>query len=568
MTGPASAQKFTAKGMWPNIKLSLAMVGWLGSYIKRASLPIKSVLFLSLLSFVLQGSLALTLIGSAKLLSGENISVQGFSIPRVEDENHAVLIAVSMISLIMMFSAVATLTMNYKLRMLGRKTHVNILIQILDLFPACLALQKKTPTEINRLLYQATLHTGIAVETIFQSIQPLLMLTFATITLLALDSVLMVILITSVLPIIPLYAVQAKKLVKLSENFHGKSASEFAQVYSDYIGRVTKQNFFTSVGGEAADKMSDPRFDTYLNDYDNIVLANDKMTFTFAAYRPVLFAVVLIYVAITYPLNADSSLIIIPLLFAVFYFSNSGISFIASGTNLIRLLPQVKLVYDVFESEIITPDSWHFNEFDFSGIAYCHVYCDVDNRTVIELSDSYCQQFDEELKFCFVSQAFRASEMTVMEVLCAGDLANMPVVNKLLDRWGAVSFYERLSEGGATAYSNDTFSELTPKERALFHLVPSAFALEGSLVFIDESALRWFDRAEYDDIIEYFSSGNTLIRCDAQSLLRHDHLRCFLFSANREVSAVTHETLLTQCQVQYNDLTSSQVLMSSDSIII
>lgn len=514
-----------------------------------------AVLFALLgIALVLQASLAMSLVLSSQLMTGQDIQLPGLLHWRIEDRTTANALAFSLILGIMLLYALTTYFTSLQLRALGRAIHIDNLKKLLGLAAETTELDDQKPADLNRLFYQSALHAALAVEGLFRMAQPLFIISSASYAILRLDPALLPLIAVLGLPMLPVLARESRRLVARSEAFYGSTAQGLSRSLAPFLKRTRDQNA-VPLNDDAGLVLSNGQAKAYFDDYDAVLLANERMSLITGVYRPIVMVAVLAYLAMSQAHSNSGQIAILPILFAIFYLSAGLMAMASNVTNLMRLLPQVRLVRAALEQKEAPLRSTepHDPPAIIKWAAGERILCALggpaDRTRVLQLTLSLVQENStsaaaRQPKIEFVGKAFSCIGLRVTQLLPAGVPSD--VLRQNLTKLGATQTLHDLLLRPDARIDEAVWETMNSDERLIMKIMPMLGRSASDVRLVEFDHLFGLAPTRRSALLQLFSDKPLLLNFGVSTPPADIASQYILLTPNHRVRYVSYDAFVAE----------------------
>lgn len=453
------------------------------------------------------------------------------SIPRTTDAIYGFGALIALIGLIAAVSGYASAFLSRKLGRWANQHSISQIQHILHLSPDQAKKVKYTPpVNINILLTQLPLHTGLAYETIARAINPIALLLFASAALLYQQPMFAGIVFLISILVIPLILKVSLGTQQNAKSFYGKHALNLGFEVNKLINNLNYQHGVSEKIELTKDEMANHFFDSF----DRNMLANDKtaliITILDAIIRPVLF----VFVGVLVFSEKFSIEAAIAFLGSLAYLLASSRTVLSLFTNLLRFQPQVKQYLDLLQSyHSILGERKNIEYVGNTNIQENSTADNQENLFAMALLNKplstltighfmpqlimWSQEngFEANNEIYFVAAQFRFDpSKTVAEHLCGASSYSKQTFERaksIADLLDASDSFISLPNSWHTILSENTWKNLSSAARVGLRVIPLALKNPKSTLCIDIDVIKSFNTQKTKNLVDIFKHCNTII---------------------------------------------------------
>ena len=502
----------------------------------------------SKIALVLVIALSVRALGSPEV----HQDVYGFTFDKTEGLIYFFGAIIGLIALISALSSYASAVYSRKLGRWANKKSFDQLKSVLSLSPReAQYSQLNVPNNINIILMQLPLHTGLAFETVVRMINPFLLMIFSAAALFYQNALFSVIIVGLSLLVIPVVLSTSLAIQRNARSFYGAQSLSMGGEVSNVTNILSNQHGIIEKQEDEELNYSKDFFDSF----DLNILANYKtgliISILDAITRPILFIVVGTLV-FSGKFSIDAA---IAFLGSLAYLLTSSRTVMGSLTNLLRFQPQVQQYQELTgeaEAAGITADSQSSNLSSKSDASrrsgYSTLILFPQAFSTLSLS-KYMQPvklwaekrhviINDEIYFSNASFRFK-QETTIFEQLCGTELnkVSISVIKSLCSELKASESIEALKSGFDTPMTEQVWGRLDSAARVALRCIPLALKPKGATIFIDISVIKSLNPNDHKVLLSHFEHLNLIIFSNGEYLDLEGIADYALFSENGSISS-------------------------------
>lgn len=425
-------------------------------------------------------------------------------------------------------------------RRLGRWLNERSMDELYDIMakspPEIAAARFEQTANLNTVLTQVPMHTGLAAETVSRIIHPLIMIVFAGLTLLYQQPGPSLVAFAGIGLFLPVLVATNALIHRNAQSFYSATAMVFGKGVSTLITRATSQYGISNKRFNTQNTISNlPFISDFFDSFDTNHLGNERVGLVVAIMdallRPILFVglgTLVFYGEFTLQETIE-------FLGSLAYLFGSARNVSSLVTNLVRFHPQVQPYFDFLDSGVTSRNGHELSlDFPAEGLKIPHAQSGAGEfplavkpgeivliKSSIPLSTLTLGELLPAIlgsaaadaavldRLRFVAGAFRFSDVPIMEQLCAS--ARTPDREQLAglfcERLGAAKCIERLPEGYDTRMNESVWNSLDAAARAALRLVPLAIDRMPTISIIDVGAIQSIGMAAMPVLHSEFSES-------------------------------------------------------------
>lgn len=509
----------TASNMNARIQLFTSMLSMIikSSVRSRAGL----LLWISCLDAVNAASkiaLVLVIALSVRVLGSEVVNQEfyGYSFEKTESLIYVFGAMIGVIALVSALSAYASAVYSRQLGRWANRKSFEELKAVLGLNPReAQYSQFSPPSNINVILMQLPLHTGLAYETVVRMINPFLLLIFSAAALFYQSALFSTIIVGLSLLVIPIVLSTSLSIQRNARSFYGAQSLNLGSEVAKTTNVLSNQHGICQKSAKEELSYSKAFFDSF----DVNILANHKtgliISVLDAVARPILFMVVGTLV-FTGKFSIDAA---IAFLGSLAYLLASSRSVMASLTNLLRFQPQVQQYQELtaaarsgstyaknLNTNLLIEDE---TQEYIAQILFPRALSTLNLSKYIQPIRLWAAKRNVSISddIYFVNASFRFKEgTTILDQLKGANRDNISTseIKLLCSELKALKGFESQKEGVNTKMSEQAWATMDSAARVALRTIPLALKSEKATVFIDASIIKSLNPQSHSALISQF----------------------------------------------------------------
>ena len=436
----------------------------------------------------------------------------------------SILIFGLLIGLIAVIGAISGYFSNHHSRRLGRWASEDAMQQIESflLLPPKLAAKTRLniPANLNILLTQLPLHTGLAHETIARMINPVMLSLFSAGALFYQNPQITGIAFALALLVIPFILKASLAIQKNAKGFYGEQALKMGAGVSVKTNMLVNQHgvINKSLGLEKTDIST-----VFFDSFDKNLMANHRtgllIALLDAILRPILF-IIAGSLVLTGKLTTDAAIIFLGSLAYLLASSRTALGLL---TNLLRFQPQVHQYFELVDwlhkaNETNVSDGHQVvsepADAQASSLILANTSTTISTLTLGRFLDvmlSHCvdTRYSDKDIF-FASSSFRFyPEKTIIEHLCGDHTSedNRSKALQIAKIIGALDSYNNQSHGVDTEMNEGNWATLNSNARVALRTIPLALKPRESIIILDFDILKPLSNKVKEQLLAQFNSS-------------------------------------------------------------
>lgn len=273
-----------------------------------------------------------------------------FGVVLADEVSVGVIFSVVMIAASLVLTTLFRFWFSVRLREFGRASHIRLLnAYCRDVESNRTVDMSFTDKKVNQLINQGTLQGGIITEQVFQAGIPIALILSGLFLIVRADPTSAAIFLITVALGTSILVGLARSISSQSRRFHAETAAVLSVFINRWRNSLVMQNLVKPETKMDFTNLEDTS--SFFNDYDAMILANDRMQMTVGLLRTCAMVLVAIYVSwAAFNGNISTgelSLVIV----GAYLLGNGAISLSSIVASIVRLLPQAMLAFMVIVDE-------------------------------------------------------------------------------------------------------------------------------------------------------------------------------------------------------------------------
>ncbi len=379
---------------------------------------------------------------------------------------------------------------------------------------------------INAMLTQVPIHSGLAAETIIRLINPLFLLTFASLSLLYQQSYLAVVIFAASLLFVPIVIKFSHAVQSNSQSFYSNKSLAMGMRVSAIVNLAIHQS--GAINQNKQKPSEEEAMNSFYNAYDKNLLANEKVGLIISIADSVMRSFVFILMCILVYLDEFSAGATVIFLGVLIYMLSSARAVASLTTNLLRYYPQTRRYLALTEAiknteyskatatnaDTSQTDQGKLRYGDSTLLLSPYPLTTLTLRSIIgPLIHSEHLTISDLHEIRFASANYRFHDGTVIEHLL-GAQSGKELQDKALDLakdLNADTSFAALSNGYQTKVNQAQWDKMSAEARLALRCIPLILNSKQNLIFIDYNLVKPVSIKSINKIFKQFSDCKLVV---------------------------------------------------------
>ncbi len=395
---------------------------------------------------------------------------------------------------------------------------------------------------INAMLTQVPIHSGLAAETIIRLLNPMFLLAFACISLLYQQPFFASLIFATSLLFLPIVIKFSRAVQSNSQSFYSNKSADMGNKVSSMVNLAINQS---GVLNKTYKNLSqEEAIDAFYNSYDTNLLANEKVAVIISIADAMMRSLIFILLCVLVYFGEFTAGATVVFLGVLVYMLASARNVAALTTNLLRYYPQTRRYLELLEakkssneqsdfaSRKTALDSTEGIQFGETALMACpYPLTKLFLKSIVDPLISSGHVIHPDLHgMRFVSASYQFHDATILEHLIGAQSGKKieEEALKLAKQFNADKSFRDLQDKYQTRVNRSIWESLTPEAQLALRCIPLLINSNQTLIFMDYDLLLAVETKLINKISKLFSNCKLVITMSKISINELPNARWFL----------------------------------------